>query len=169
MRAQVSWVASLFESRRSRKIIRFLTVSVISTAVSFIVIAIVYGFKFIQNEIDATLVGNLVGAYPSYSLNRRWTWGKTGRSHLTKEVIPFWTLALSGIAFSIIGAAYARHLVHTHSWNHLLNTSIVDFANVLSAGIFWVLKYFIFNRIFGMNDEGEIGDNRSDDVKTPTS
>jgi putative flippase GtrA len=163
IRDQVQRVRSFFKERRTRKIARFVTVSVISTVVSFAVIALVYGFKIIQNEVDATLFGNLVGAYPSYSLNRRWTWGKTGRNHLTKEVLPFWTLALAGITFSILGATYAKHLVHTHSWNHILDTSVVDVANIMSAGVFWVLKFFIFNKIFGISENEEIEEKISQD------
>src|ERR1039458_10652131 len=77
---------ALHRSHRGRRIARFVSVSVASTAVSFTVISLFYGLKIIRGEVDATLFGNLVGAIPSYSLNRRWVWRKSGRSHLRKEV-----------------------------------------------------------------------------------
>jgi putative flippase GtrA len=136
------------KSSRARRLIRYTLVSVASSVTSIVVIAIVYGFRIIPNEIGATLFGNLVATIPSYNLNRKWTWGKTGRSHLRKEIIPFWAIAALGIAFSVLGATYARHLVHTHHWSHLANTAIVVGANFASFAIFWVLKLAVFSRIF---------------------
>lgn len=136
--------------------IRFTSVSVVSTVVSIAVISIVYGFKIIKGEVEATLFGNLVAAFPSYRLNRRWTWGKSGRSHLVKEVLPFAAMTAMGIGVSLLGASYARHLVHSHHWNHLLNTGIVVGANLTSFAIFWVLKLIVFNRIFRVDEVAEI-------------
>ena len=128
----------------------------VSTGVSVVVIAIVYGLKIIKGEVEATLVGNIIGAIPSYTLNRRWTWGKSGPSHIRKELLPFWIMAVLGIAFSMVGASYAKHLVHTHNWSHLFNTGIVDAANLASFAVFWVLKLIVFNRIFHVDEEAEI-------------
>ena len=144
------------KGHQGRKLIRFTAVSAVSTAVSVVVIALVYGLKIIKGEVEATLIGNIIGAVPSYSLNRRWTWGKTGRSHVRKELLPFWTMAVLGIAFSMVGASYAKSVVHSHHWSHLLNTGIVDGANLISFAVFWVLKLIVFNRIFHVNERAEI-------------
>ena len=66
---------------------------------------------------------NAVATFPSYWLNRNWAWGKSGRSHLMKEVVPFWVMSAFGIAFSIVGASVARHLGHGRSHTCLLYTS----------------------------------------------
>ena len=144
-------------SKHGRRLIRYTLVSVASTVTSIVVIAIVYGFRLISSEVWATLFGNVVATIPSYNLNRKWTWGKTGRSHIRKEIIPFWGIAALGIAFSIIGATYAKHLVHTHRWSHTANTAIVVGANFVSFAVFWVLKLAVFNRIFH-HDETVEGD-----------
>jgi uncharacterized membrane protein len=89
-------------------------------------------------------------------LNRRWSWGKSGRSHIRREVLPFWAISILGITFSALGAAYARHLVHTHHWSHLEDTGIVVGANLMSFAIFWILKLSIFNKIFRVDDFEEI-------------
>lgn len=146
------------KGHQGRKLIRFTAVSAVSTAVSVIVIALVYGLKIIKGEVEATLIGNIIGAVPSYSLNRRWTWGKTGRSHVRKELLPFWTMAVLGIAFSMVGASYAKSVVHSHHLSHLFNTGIVDGANLVSFAVFWVLKLIVFNRIFHVNERVEIED-----------
>jgi hypothetical protein len=57
-------------------------------------------------------------------------------------------MSFAGIAFSLLGALYVKHLVHTHHWSHFVNTLLVGGVNVLSFAIFWVLKVLLFNRIF---------------------
>lgn len=144
------------KTHQGRKLIRFTSVSVVSAIVSLLAIALIYGFRIIRGEVEATLFGNLVAAIPSYSLNRKWVWGKTGRSHVRKEILPFLALAVLSIGFSMVGGAYAKHLVQTHQWSHLFNTCIVDVANLASFAIFWVLKLVLFNRIFHVNEGAEI-------------
>jgi putative flippase GtrA len=129
-----------------KKLFRYSMVSVISTAVSFTVLFLVYGVARLWTEVPSTIFANVVATFPSYWLNRSWAWGKSGRSHLTKEVIPFWAMAALGIAFSIVGATVARHLGTDHS--HLVKTALVLAANVLSFGVFWVAKLMLFNRLF---------------------
>lgn len=152
--AIVAWL----NSHHGRKMARYTSVSIISTVVSFIVISLVYGFKIIKGEVDSTMFGNLVGAFPSYTLNRRWVWGKSGRSHFWKETLPFWALTLLGIAFAVVGASYARYLVHNNQWSHLFNTAVVVGANLACAAVLWILKFLVFNRIFYVKDGDEIED-----------
>jgi hypothetical protein len=63
-------------------------------------------------------------------------------------VAPFLTVSVIGIAFSQLGAWWARHEVNTHHWSHPTNTALVAGANLLCFAIFWVLKLVVFNRIF---------------------
>lgn len=131
---------------RGKKLFRYSMVSVISTAVSFSVLFIVYGVARLWTEVPSTVFANVVATFPSYWLNRNWAWGKTGRSHLVREVIPFWVMSSLGIAFSIVGASVARDLGTGHS--HLVRTVLVLLANLVSFGIFWVAKLMVFNRLF---------------------
>ena len=115
-------------THEGRKIFRYSMVSVISTCVSLVVIAIVYGALHLWSEVPSTVFGNVVATFPSYWLNRRWAWGKSGRSHFVKEVLPFWTLAAIGIAFSIVGAAAARHVAIKYNLDHFETTLLVLLA-----------------------------------------
>jgi putative flippase GtrA len=135
-------------THEGRKIFRYTMVSVISTAVSLFVIAIVYGVLHLWGEVESTIFGNFVAAFPSYWLNRKWAWGKHGRSHFMKEVVPFWVMAALGIAFSIVGAALARHIAIKYNLDHFETTVLVLVANVVSFAIFWVAKMLVFNRLF---------------------
>ena len=47
-------------------------VSVISTGVSFVVLAVLYGGLKLWSEVPDTLVANAVATFTSYWLNRSW-------------------------------------------------------------------------------------------------
>jgi putative flippase GtrA len=138
-------------THQGKKMTRYVLGSVVTTAVSFTSIAILYGFRIIPGVVWATLAGNLIATLPAYQLNRTWTWGKRGRSHFRREIVPFWTMSFLSIAFSQLGAFWARHEVHAHAWNHLANTALVTGANLLCFAIFFVIKLMVFNRIFRVN------------------
>jgi membrane protein YdbS with pleckstrin-like domain len=85
-------------------------------------------------------------------------WGKGGRSHLGKEVVPFWVMSALGIAVSIVGASLAKHIGTTHHFSHLEQTALVLFANIVSFGVFWVLKFLVFNRLFRVHPLEDLDD-----------
>jgi putative flippase GtrA len=149
-RAQQFWV--WLHTHEGKKLFRYTMVSVISTLVSFTVLFLVYGVFRVWTEVPSTVFANAVATFPSYWLNRNWAWGKSGRSHLVKEVIPFWTMSVIGIAVSIVGATVARNIGQTHHLNHLELTVLVLAANVASFGVFWILKLILFNRLFHVHE-----------------
>lgn len=147
MSERIVQLRAWLKTHEGRKLFRYTMVSVISTAMSTIVLAIVFGLK-VWTEIPSAVFANASATFPSYWLNRHWAWGKHGRSHLVKEVLPFWSMSAAGIAFSIIGAAVARHEGQIHHLQHLEQTVLVLVANLVSFGVFWVLKLILFNRLF---------------------
>jgi len=149
----------LWEKRdtpEAKHLLKYTMVSVISTAVSFGVLFLVFGVLKLWGEIASTVFANAVATLPSYYLNRKWVWGKGGRSHLTKEIIPFWALSALGITVSIGGAALARHIGTVHHLSHLEQTALVLAANLVSFGVFWVLKFVIFNKMFHVHPLEEL-------------
>jgi len=152
LRAFLAWS----HTHQGKKLVRYTATSAITTAVSIGAVATLYGFRIIPSVVWATLTGNLIGTLPAYNLNRRWTWGKRGRSSVRREVMPFVVMTVLGIGFSQIGAWWVKHEVATHHWSHLLNTGLVAGVNLLCFAIFWVLKLLVFNRIFHVNPIAEI-------------
>jgi putative flippase GtrA len=135
-------------THEGRKLVRFTSVSAISTVVSYACITVFVGTGWVSDAVTATIYGNLIATIPSYQLNRSWTWGKKGRSHIRREVIPFWSMSALGIAFSTFLAMYARDLINTHHLHHLIAGFLTSSFNLVSFGIFWLLKLWLFNRIF---------------------
>lgn len=153
---RVGEVVAWSKTHQGRKLIRFTSVSVVSTAVSLTLIALFYGVTRWMGVVEATVSANVLATIPAYNLNRRWTWGKSGRSHVVKEVMPFWIMSSLGIAASFFGSLLARHIVRTNHFPHSVNTLIVLGVNFLSFAIFWVLKLIVFNRIFHVDELEEV-------------
>ena len=152
-----------------KKLIRFGLSSVVTTSVSFLGIVITYGLHIIHGVLGATLFGNLIAVIPGYYLSRSWAWGKKGKSHIRKEVLPYLSISGMGISFSMIGASFVKHLVHTHHWHHIVNTFLIAGVNLLSFGVLCVLKVFLFNKIFHTNKLRDIDAHLSDEEKLQIS
>jgi putative flippase GtrA len=144
------------DTPEAQKVIKYTMVSVISTAVSFGVLLLVFGVFHVWGEVGSTVFANVVATVPSYFLNRQWAWGKGGRSHLMKEIVPFWVMSAIGIVVSIGGAAVAKHIGVTHHLSHFDQTVLVLAANLVSFGLFWVLKYMLYNRLFHVHPVEEL-------------
>ena len=135
-------------SHEGRKMIRYTAVSAISTVVSFVVLFLVFGVFKWWSQVPSTIFANACATFPSYYLNRTWAWGKTGKSHFRKEIVPFWLMSALGITVSVFGAQLARHLSIEFSLSHIEQTLLVLVANVASFGLFWILKLLLFNKLF---------------------
>ena len=118
--------------------------SVISVAINLVLLVFAFGVLG-WSAAPANIFAVGVSAIPSYYLNRAWAWGKRGRSHLFKEVIPFWALAFLGLVVSTI----AVHIVGNNikHLNHGVQTLIVALTNIGAFGILWVGKFIIFNEL----------------------
>jgi putative flippase GtrA len=152
----LSDVIAWSKTHQGKKLLRYTMSSVITTLISFATIVIVYGFHIISGIIAATLFGNIVAIAPSYYLARAWAWGKRGRSHIRKEVLPYWLMSFAGIAFSLLGAEWVKRIVHEHHLHHLTSTLLVAVMNLVSFAVFWVLKVLLFNKIFHSSELVEI-------------
>ena len=138
-----------YNTPAGKKMFRYTMVSVISTGVSTLVLLIVYGVLRVWSEVPSALFGNILATVPSYYLNRRWAWGKTGPSHVWREVVPFWTLSIAGILLSVATESEARHVGIAHfDHDHAIRTVLVLGANLLAFGVLWIVKFLVFNRLF---------------------
>jgi len=138
---------SLLERSRTpggRKMVRYSLVSVISVMVSQVVLFFAQGFWSART---ANIVAVCISAVPSYYLNRAWAWGKTGKSHFIKEIVPFWSLAILGLVLSTFAADWAETNAHHVTSSELGQRLVVNFAALAAFGILWVGKFFIFNKV----------------------
>lgn len=88
----------------------------------------------------ANLIAVAISAVPAYYMNRIWVWGKRGKSHMKKEVIPFWAFTIAGLILSTLLIAFAD--------NHTSNRYVILFVQLFSFGILWVIRFFLLDRLF---------------------
>lgn len=146
-----------------RKMFRYTMVSVIAVAVSQATL-LVLQLLVHMGEGWANLIATAVGTVPSYELNRKWAWGKSGKSHLMKEVVPFWALSFLGLAFSEYAVILAGHVARDHHFSHVTKSLFVNLAALAAFGVLWVAKFVIFNKwlfVHAPNDQAEAWDGRT--------
>jgi putative flippase GtrA len=131
-----------------RKLVRYGMVSVVSALFTFTVLTLVYGVLQLWTEVPSVIFSNIVATFFNYFLNRRWVWGKSGRSSLLKEVVPFWIMSISGMVLALFTASLARQFSDAHHLGHWTRTVVVIGANTCAFGIIWIGKFLILNRIF---------------------
>lgn len=130
-----------------RKAVRYSTVSAISIVISQLTLFLTFNVLRVATAVECQIIATAVATVPSYTLNRYWAWGRRGRSHLLKEVVPFWVVAFVGFAVSLyavsLAASLGRHLQLSHAGVGLL----VQAASLGSYGLLWIGKFIIFNRL----------------------
>jgi len=139
--------SSLLERARTpggRKLVRYSLVSVVSVAVSQIVLFLA---QFAWSARTSNIVAVCVSAVPSYQLNRAWVWGKSGRSHLVKEIAPFWGMAFLGLVLSTWSVDFAESHAAEVVSSHLGQKLIINAAALAAFGVLWVAKFFILNKL----------------------
>ena len=134
------WAAGLWGRRGAR----YSLVSLISVAVSQSVLAVAFGLLHWTAQL-ANVVACAVAAVPSFHLNRSWAWGRRGRSHLLREVVPFWALAFLGLAFSTWAADFGSTMARHAAASHAVTTAMVMASSLLAFGLLWIGKFAIFN------------------------
>ena len=126
------------------KILRYGTISVVATVISLSGLFVFYrwiGLSPTWSNILATCIATV----PYYYLNRLWVFKKTGPSHLTKEVLPFWTIAVVSLVLSTLAVKFAGSQVHSISSKNVRGAILVG-ANFATYGILWIAKFVVFNR-----------------------
>jgi putative flippase GtrA len=93
----------------------------------------------------ASVVASIVGIIPGYTLNRRWTWGRRGRSDIWREVVPYWVTALvsTGLAAFATGAANDAFASYSRDTRTIVNAA----AYMLTYGVLFIAKYIVFDRV----------------------
>ena len=148
MRAVITRLWLLSHTPGGRKLVRYGLVSAVSALIAYTTLIMVYGVLQLWTEVPSVLFSNIVATVPNYLLNRRWVWGKSGRSHLWREVVPFWVMSITGMVLALLTASLAREFSNSHDLSHLVRTIVIVGANTAAFGILWVLKFMILNRLF---------------------
>jgi putative flippase GtrA len=133
-------------TEQGRRVVRYALVSVVTVVFGQVVLFVLYAVVGWRAQ-SANLVAFVLASIPSYWLNRTWTWGKTGRSHLLKEVVPFWVITVVGLALSTWVAGVAETVATGLTDNRSVQALVVSAMVVGSFAVVWVAKFVIFNLV----------------------
>lgn len=128
------------------RLTRCASVSVVTTVISFTVIIVAHAVFGIVAAL-ANVIATSIATVPSYSLNRRWTWGRTDRSDPWREVLPFWILAFCGLALSTLAVGLAdTWAAHLHLSSSVRTATILA-GNLAGYGVLWILQFVLLDRV----------------------
>jgi putative flippase GtrA len=145
-------IAGRVRTPTARKAVKYTMVSVVSVGVSQVCLFALYALAHWTAR-DANIAAAVAGGIPSYVLNRRWTWGKSGKSHLWREVVPFWVLAVVGLVISTVAADLAEEWAHDLSDRRVLQALVVNGSTIAAFFGLWVGKFFLFNKVLFVSDD----------------
>ncbi len=150
-------LARVERSDTALKAIKYTVASVVSVVISQVILFLAFGIFHLWSATTSNFIAVAVSALPSYYMNRAWAWGKTGKSHLFKEIIPFWGLAFLGLILSLWAVSAADHLALEHHLKHLQVAIAVNVASIGAFGVLWIAKFIIFNKIlFATKDDSDL-------------
>lgn len=133
-----------------KRAIRYSATSVICVGITQVLIIIfltVIGLRVVgwSKETSSNLVATMITSVPAFALNKYWVWGKRGRAHMRREVLPFWAFTVAGWTVSTVTVALASH--HVGTPGSAARTISVMAASVFGFGILWVAKYIFLDKI----------------------
>lgn len=154
VRGRIEWL----KTPAGRSMIKYTAVSAISTLVSQGILYLTFTVGNIASATYCAAIANAVATIPAYNLNRRWAWGKKGKSHLWREVVPFWTFSIAGFFLSTGLVYFSRRLTVHFGFSHGEASAVVQAANLFGYGVLWIGKFLVFNRLFRVIADHEVGE-----------
>ena len=130
---------------RLRQWLRYGTVSIVATATSLTVLGVLVTATTMRAGL-ANVVATAAGTVPSFELNRRWVWRKTGPRSLAGELGPFWMLSFAGLVLSTLAVSLAAAWADRAGVGGAVRTVVIEGANVATFGSLWVAQFVILDR-----------------------
>lgn len=136
-----------------RRLVKFAAVSAIAVAVSQTTLLVTFGLLHWEAR-AANLASFVLSTIPSFELNRRWTWRRGGRTHLRRELIPFWVLAFLGLVASDQATRFAAAASEDLS-SRTVRTLVVMGASLATYGVLWLVKFALLDRLVWHDRSGQ--------------
>jgi putative flippase GtrA len=138
-------LAALLARPQFQRLVRYAAVSVVNVIVGEGLL--VFAFAVLEwRAVVANLFAAVLAAGPAYYLSRRWVWKMSGRSHLMGEVVPFWSLALLGLAASTAAVTLAEHVAGRLTPDRALQAVVVAAAAFAAYGVVCVVRFVLLDR-----------------------
>jgi putative flippase GtrA len=146
-----------------QKLVKYTMVSLISLVIGQALLLFAFGVLR-WDAVNSNFFAVGLSALPSYYLNRAWAWGKRGRSHFLKEVVPFWAMAFLGLALSTLFVQVAEG--RSDHLDHAVQTLVISAASIGAFGVLWIAKFVILNKLMFAHHEQDLEDMPALDGRT---
>ncbi len=129
------------------KLARYAGGSVVATVCSQVTLLLLYGAIGVAAGVSS-VVAWFAGAIPNYWLNRRWTWQRSGRPSLRRELLPYAAIILGTLLLAVITTEVVDHLLREAD---VAAATRVTLVAVAFGGVYVVmfgLRFFLLDRLF---------------------
>ena len=131
-------VSNLLEKPIVAKLIRYSMASVVGVVLGQTLLQLFYsGLDW--SAFASNLVAVTVSTGPVYLVNRYWVWKKKDKNSLHKELVPFWGMALLGLALSSLFVWWVEKRTE---W-----APAISAANLAGFGVIWVAKFLVLEKV----------------------
>jgi putative flippase GtrA len=135
--------------RYGGKALRYSMVSLCGVAVTQVLILVFYaGLEW--PAWVSNFIAVMISSVPAYLLNRAWVWNKRDAHSFSREVAPFWGMALLGLVLSTIAVAIVS--------NYTDAAIFVSLTNIAAFGVLWVAKFVILEKVLFKGDHIPVGE-----------
>ena len=132
--------------RLTARLLRYGAVSAVSSTLSLGVLGVLVATRTLAPS-WANVVATAAGTFPSFELNRRWVWGRTGRRSIVAEIGPFCAMTFAGLALSTVAVACAGAFAASSGFSGGLRTGAIELANVAAWGSIWLAQFVVLDRV----------------------
>lgn len=145
MNAHLEHIRSLLRhGTTSRRVLCCLSVSVGTTVLSAVILVTLAVGAGVPAG-TANVIAVCCGILPSYLGNRRWTWGRSGKGSMTREVVPFWALSVAGLLVSTTTVAGAGAL--TASWSPGSRSLVLPVVQAGTFAALWIVQFVVLDKV----------------------
>ena len=128
------------------KLVRYGGVSAVSTSVSLTILAALVWTRTATPG-WANAVATAAGTIPSFELNRRWVWGKSGPRSWAGEVVPFCVLSFTGLVLSTVVVSWASKWATGAGVDATAHTVVALGASVATFATLWLVQFAVLDRL----------------------
>ena len=133
------------------RVARYGVGSVVATVCSQVTFLVLYGPVGASTTVTSILAW-LAGAIPNYWLNRSWTWGRSGRPSMRKELVPYAAVILGTLCLAILATDLGAALLDRTSISHATQTLLVWGIYFLVYVVMFGFRFLLFDRLFGTSE-----------------
>jgi putative flippase GtrA len=125
---------------------RYTIGSVVAAVVSESTLLLMYGLSLLGPR-ASSVAAWVTGAGVNYVLNRRWAWGRTGRAHPIRELLPYWAIAVVSMLISAWATGVASNVGNRLFETHGPRVVFVGAAFLGVYGVLFIAKFLVFHYV----------------------